>query len=263
MSEESSKTANKKKQGRSPAYPALSLEQAVDKAKTLYDKEGRTSVPLALINQAWGYAPNSGPANLAVSAIKKYGLLVDSGSGPQRKGQLTDAALSILHNPSPEVRGSLLKEAALRPAIHRSLWEQHHGELPSNDALRYELVFERNFTESGAREFMLQFRRTVAYAQLEPTDTLTEVDEGDGDEVSLPIVSSRPVEEAALTSSMTSHSQFPAAPQAAMPGRTIPILLGGGQEVQIAGVFPISSEAWEQFLAVLQAMKPGLVEHGE
>ena len=41
---------------------------------------------------------------------------------------------------------------------------------------------------------------------------------------------------------------------------TIPVPIVGGKSVTIEGEFPISEAAWGQFLAVLNAMKPGLVQ---
>jgi hypothetical protein len=41
---------------------------------------------------------------------------------------------------------------------------------------------------------------------------------------------------------------------------TIPVPIVGGKSVTIEGEFPISEAAWSQFLAVLNAMKPGLVQ---
>ena len=40
---------------------------------------------------------------------------------------------------------------------------------------------------------------------------------------------------------------------------TIPVPVIGGAPVPIEGEFPISEAAWSQFMAVLNAMKPGLV----
>ena len=41
---------------------------------------------------------------------------------------------------------------------------------------------------------------------------------------------------------------------------TIPVPIIGGSPVMVEGEFPISEAAWSQFIAVLEAMKPGLVK---
>lgn len=45
--------------------------------------------------------------------------------------------------------------------------------------------------------------------------------------------------------------------------RTIPVPVVGGSPVTVAGQFPFTEAAWTQFMAVLQAMKPGLVTDEE
>jgi hypothetical protein len=42
---------------------------------------------------------------------------------------------------------------------------------------------------------------------------------------------------------------------------TIPVPVVGGNPITVEGEFPVSEAAWEQFMAVLAAMKPGLVAH--
>lgn len=42
---------------------------------------------------------------------------------------------------------------------------------------------------------------------------------------------------------------------------TIPVPIIGDKPVTVEGEFPISEAAWSQFIAVLNAMKPGLVRN--
>lgn len=49
-------------------------------------------------------------------------------------------------------------------------------------------------------------------------------------------------------------------PKSQMTGiREIPLPLASGTWPVLKGNFPMSPEAWEQMIALLQAMKPGLV----
>lgn len=41
---------------------------------------------------------------------------------------------------------------------------------------------------------------------------------------------------------------------------TIPVPLPDGQLVTVTGVFPVTAEAWEHLMAVLDAMRPGLTD---
>lgn len=38
------------------------------------------------------------------------------------------------------------------------------------------------------------------------------------------------------------------------------IPLSGGRDISIGGPFPLSEQDWDQFMTVLEAMKPGLVK---
>jgi hypothetical protein len=163
----------KKHKGRSPSYPGISLDAAIEKAQVVYQQQNKHFGPVAAINAAWGYAPKSGPGTVALAALKKFDLLEDEGVAAQRKARLTELARLILLKPAGEERQQAIREAALRPPIHAELWEKYGGNLPADDNLRYELVGERGFTESGATEFLAEFRRTIEFAQLDNSVTVT------------------------------------------------------------------------------------------
>ena len=59
-----------------------------------------------------------------------------------------------------------IKEAALSPGIHRDLWDEHKGNLPSDETLRYELRVNRNFTDSAIASFIKELRSTWVFAKL-------------------------------------------------------------------------------------------------
>src|SRR5205807_366120 len=107
-------------------------------------------------------------------ALKKFGLLLDQGSGPNRKARLSETALKILlDEESSPARADLIREAALTPNIHRELWQEFGGSLPSDATLRKHLLLDKSFTESAVEEFVPQFKGTIAFAQLTPDDKLS------------------------------------------------------------------------------------------
>lgn len=239
------------RKGRSPSYPAISIDAAIERASVLYEREGKHSAPVAAVQSHWGFKSSTGPASVTVAALAKFGLLASEGAGDSRVVRLTDLALTILHSPDESERRAAIQEAALTPQIHSELIAQYDGSLPSDANLRYELVFKRAFTETGAAEFIPQFRRTVAFAQLLGPGTFDDKHQAKDDpreERRLPQVDP-------VFSPTLSFAPTPQAP----PTLTIPIPLVGASQVQIAGAFPISEAAWQQLLAVLTAMKPGLV----
>jgi hypothetical protein len=146
---------------RSPNYPSLALPQALGHAKTMWDKEGRTSIPPAVLARHMGYSSLSGPARTRIAALKQYGLIDEGRDGLH----LSDLALQIVHQPegSPE-RDEAIRLAALKPDLFRELWESH--KTASDEALRAYLLTRKKFTEDGAKQVIKAFRQTIELANL-------------------------------------------------------------------------------------------------
>lgn len=235
--------------GRSPSYPGIGLEEAVEKARILYKREGRHLTPVGTIVQHWGYRGESGPALVAVAALKKFGLLEDEGSGKARRARLTPDAIRIVldeRENSPE-RRALLQEAALRPAIHRELWEEYGGDLPSDGNLRHRLLFDYHFTENAVRDFIRQFRETLGYADLIGSGTvMCPEDEPSGSEGQ---GEARPIRHG-TTADRTVHSS------SIQVEVRIPISLN--QWVTVTASSPLDDAGWERLKTGLEFMKPGL-----
>ncbi len=63
--------AAQKKRGRSPSYPGIDLEQAIQKAEVIRRHEGRSWSPVNAILGHWGYKEKSG-AGLPASLISPF-----------------------------------------------------------------------------------------------------------------------------------------------------------------------------------------------
>lgn len=249
----SEKAAAGKPKTRSPAYPAINLETAIQRARQLYGKERHHATPVATVASHWGYSSLNGAALGAIAALKKYGLLDEEGASEDRKARLSRLADDILSNPDDAKRKEAIREAALRPAIHREMWDKYHLELPSDQTLLWELTRSRGFTERGANEFLRVYRATIAFAQLgdpsrtpelSPTRDAPEIEDDPYDDAD----DSQP--ERSLD-----RPRHPAGEKA--KSYAVPLIDNG--VVVVEGQFPISERDWNQFLAVLTAMKPGLV----
>src|SRR2546425_830513 len=114
MNEES----HRPKRQRSPSYPGIGLETAIERARELYKQEGRNAAPNDAILGHWGYKPRTGPGLVTIAALKRFGLLDSEGSG---KSRLSNLALRIIldeREDSPD-RDAAIKQAALTPSIHK------------------------------------------------------------------------------------------------------------------------------------------------
>jgi hypothetical protein len=162
---------------RSPAYPSLTLEAAIEKARIAYGHIKRSAVPLDTMAAVWESNAKSSATLLGVSSLKKYGLLEDYEVDKRRVFKLTQSALALLLGPqdTPE-RASLIKQAALSPRIHAEIWSHFGGDLPSDVALKQYLLLDKSFNDSAVDAFIKSFRETISFAQLTQNDIVTSVD---------------------------------------------------------------------------------------
>lgn len=243
--------------GRSPSYPGIGLADALDKAEQIYQHERRHPAPIGTIVGHWGFRSESGPALVAIAALKKFGLLVDEGSGKARRARLSDDAYRILTDEREDSgeRSALLQEAALRPPIHRELYELYGRELPSDASLKHKLLHDYHFTESGAREFIRQFRETLEFTDLIGP---ARVEEPKGDKSGQGGQGAMPAKHpGAVIEPPSIGPKDPAARDDLPTEVRIPISLG--QWVTVQASSPLSEAAWDRFLSGLEFMKPGLV----
>lgn len=275
MTETIAPTARRK--GRSPAYPAISLEKAIQRARLVHDAEGTYKVPVSSVVSKWGYSSLNGPASLTVSALKKFGLFDDEGNKAERTVAVTDLAVRILKHPNPEERQAAIREAALCPSIHMEMWEQYGTKLPSDETLEWRLTRDRGFTQTGAREFVREWRETMTFAglgdtaspvpeNLEESQGAAEQQRSDGagadPSIRTPDLGSLlgwPAASPELPASPPASEQRPSAASQTVQSYPIPIALHGRPPVVVSGAFPLSETEWEQFKVVLDAMKPVLV----
>ena len=259
MSDAMTTATEKKPKGRSPSYPAIDLEEAIRRARQLYQAERQHFSSVDTIVKDWQYKSLNGPAALTLAALKKFGLTEDSGTGRERRARVSDLAVAILEHPDPAVRHRAIQQVALNPAIHRELWERYGSDLPSDSNLKWFLTRDRGFTETGAAEFIPEYRSTIAYAKLSGTATLTTQTETDQDEAGAH--SDDHQTDAYIGQD---NDKPPRTPRRRLMSTTaevdtyfVPIAVG--VNVVVEGPFPLTEAQWAQFQAVLNAMKPALV----
>lgn len=270
MSEEQSPP--KRPKGRSPAYPAISLEKAIQRVRQLYIRDKQYAIPVTSLPDIWGYNSLNGPAGLTIAALKKFGLVNDEGAKDERRIKVTDSAVHILNHPSSDARAEAIRDAALLPPIHRELWEAYGPSLPSDANLVWRLTRERGFTETGAKEFIREWRETMKFAGIDDrnqADSSIGASEPEWDDVKPDALRTQVAEPLAVAAPpiLIDSEQAPpgsqpyadAQPTPSVQSYPIPIALHGRPPVVISGAFPLSEPEWAQFKAVLDAMRPVLV----
>ena len=167
-------TKRGKKEGRSPGYPAIDLETALERARQIKEEDQRHFAPIDAVMKHWGYTSRSGPVQTTWSALIKFGLLEVRGTGSERQGRITDLAWRILIDNREEspARLKAIQEAALNPVIHQKLWDRYEGNLPSDETFRIHLLRDYKFTEGAVKDFIGEFKRTIAFANIKKPDNL-------------------------------------------------------------------------------------------
>ena len=171
MNETAPGPAKKSAKHRSPAYPGLDLKAAIERARSFYHHEKRSSANVAVAVQHWGYSPSSSGGRQTLAALISYGLLEDKGSGDQRSVTLSDLALRILLDDRPDSieRADAIRRAALLPKIHSELFSKWPSELPSNPNRPPYLLIETKFNENSVDDFISQLRTTADFARIYAT----------------------------------------------------------------------------------------------
>ena len=191
---------------RSPSYPQMNLGKALDLAAKLYKGIHRASVGNVEAQQIMGYAPKSGSALAALSALKRFGLL--EGRDPHIK--LTELALQILEPADARERAEGIAQAATKPEMFSEVLESFGGRLPADSAIRAKLVRDHAFTSAGADAFIRSFKETFAFAEREAS-AFIEIDED-------PVSASDEPEDAYSSAAPSALRQSIAQAAAATPG---------------------------------------------
>jgi hypothetical protein len=246
--------ATKPRKGRSPNYPGIDLGQAVVRAATLWDHDQHHPIPAELIFKHWDYAPKSGPGSVTYAALKRFGLLEETGDG---RAKLTDLAQRILlAERTGEPNYKLRQKAALQPTVHTDLWKEYGSNLPSDEHLKYNLVRDKNFTQGGAGEFIKQWKRTMDYARLSGAVGTVAGSGGDAEKPEDQIMTPPTIEQERPAEVLEAP---PEDRQEARSTRTIQVTYSPTEWALLQGQFPMSENDWDAMIDVLNAMKRGLV----
>jgi len=148
---------------RSPEYPAVSLKEAVDRVKMIYEKDYQNRLPKQVIAEHMGYKGLSGASLPVLSALTKYGLL--EGRGDETR--VSDLAVKILaHGVGTPERIEALKQAATAPELFADMDLRFQGGKASDQAIRSFLLTNK-FIPSAADAAIRSYRETKQLVESE------------------------------------------------------------------------------------------------
>lgn len=149
---------------RSPSYPSITINDAIERARTLYALEGKHPALASTAVSHWGYKQKSSGGLKTVSTLKSYGLITDAGSGADRTVKLSDTGLAIVQDErqiSPE-RDALIAEAAFKPKILSEMWVKYRESLPSLETVKHYLVVEKSYNPSAFGDIIRTYKAAVS-----------------------------------------------------------------------------------------------------
>lgn len=164
-----------KQKFRSPPYPSLSLEKALERAAQLKEVSKSYAVPLTAAAKAWGFSEKSSATTTVAAALNQYGLINDDGAREHRRIAVSELAEKILMDPRPDSAEKLgaMREAALSPSIFREIWDKYQATDIDTHTLIYELTLGRKqaaqapFSELAATEIARLYREAMSYAKVD------------------------------------------------------------------------------------------------
>jgi len=168
---------DKKPRHRSPNYPGVGLREAVEKVNAIYKEDKLAATPKVAALKHMGYENIHGEAGRVFSALKSFGLVEEIGE----RVKITQRGINILVRPEgDQQRLEALRQSAVAPGIYRDLLKDYIASgLPSDTALRSELIAVKKFNPNAVDAFIRDFRDSLEFAGISDLSVVDLGEEGD------------------------------------------------------------------------------------
>lgn len=167
----------KQQKDRSPGFPFIPLQTAVERLAAFEQTFGRHDTPANKVGRAWKMKDGSSQAFQTLAALKSYGLMDYRGSGPGRAMFITEDGRMYLRAQQDSVKRDVLRRAALKPKLIEKFWHMWGSDRPIDDVCLDDLHFKYGFTQSAAETFLRVYDATISYAGLSESDSFDDVGE--------------------------------------------------------------------------------------
>lgn len=165
VASEAASAGDKKPKERSPNYPSIHLEEAIEKLPKLFADMKRHAVGVESAVASMGLKYTSSSGKLALGAMRAFGLLENSGKGMVKLSQRALDIVSDYPRSAPEWRKAV-QDAALSPNAHKKLWERYGADMPADDELRRVLIREMKFYDNAVGPFIAEYKKSIAFSGL-------------------------------------------------------------------------------------------------
>ncbi len=161
-----SKSVEPAKKLKSREYPAIDLRKAVDFARRIYEKDRWSEAPVAVSVRHLGYGGLNGKSRVALSALKKYGLVDYLGTGDNLRVKLSELCKRIFTPVSEDETAEAIWEALCLPQINAEVLEKYpNWQLPSQET--FANVLERDFRmqHGAAQSYIADLYESLEFAR--------------------------------------------------------------------------------------------------
>lgn len=148
---------------RSPGYPMIGLQEAIERAKILWEKDKNNTIPMESAYEHLGYKSKGGYGARIIAALKKFELISENKSGIKLT---SDAVDLMLHDPSDGHYTDVVLKLFLKPGIYERLYNEYDAQIPSDSTLRVKLIKDYGFNPDSVEDFIDGFKKTVEFAWL-------------------------------------------------------------------------------------------------
>jgi hypothetical protein len=145
---------------RSPNYPGVSLQKALEYARKVYAANHLHKAPREVVARAMGYGTLNGGSLTAISALKKYGLLDEDGEGMRITN---DALTALVESSSSPERARMLVKLATMPELFAEMQSAYPGPAPNDEILRSWLL-RKGFLQTTVDLPIRAYRETMELA---------------------------------------------------------------------------------------------------
>lgn len=141
---------------RSPNYPSIDLEAALELMRSAYRAEGRNKMSRAVLASHFGYSSLNGRALAKIGAVRAYGLI----EGREDDLRITSDAIHCLEAPEGSVeRAEALARCAMNPSVFKEIASEYPT-IPSEQNLRFHLI-KKTYTADAAGKAAQNYLSTM------------------------------------------------------------------------------------------------------
>ena len=169
---------------RSPNYPTFNLETAIAKLTEAFGDMKRHPVGVEVAVKAMGFSYKSSTGRLALAAMRAFGLFENAGKGMVKISQ-RGLDIAVDYPAGAPERAKAIKEAALSPKVHGTLWNRYGDSMPADDEVRRYLIRDLKFGDGAVGPLIAEYKATIEFAKVGSGDKIPEHggDDDEGDDV--------------------------------------------------------------------------------